>query len=253
MLASFRDLTAGVSLHHNLFASSRERHPTLSGSPRTKPEAVLDFRNNVVYNLQGATNLGNSRINVINNYYLPGPDTPPERIPLATKTEVEGALKVFLDGNVFVGQPAFTADNFKAIDFDRWTKGNYRSTSLAMIRVDREFDIAGARPATDSAADAFTRVLDAAGASHPRDAADERLVKGVRDRTHRMIDSQEQVGGWPKLKSAVAPLDTDRDGIPDDWERAHKLDPADPADRNADRNGDGYTNLEEYFNGRGGE
>ena len=33
MLASFRDLTASITLHHNLFASSRERHPTLGGSP----------------------------------------------------------------------------------------------------------------------------------------------------------------------------------------------------------------------------
>lgn len=253
MLASFRDLTAGVSLHHNLFASSRERHPTLAGSPRTKPEAVLDFRNNVVYNLQGATNLGNSRINVINNYYLPGPDTPPQRMPLSTKTEVEGALKVFLAGNMFVGQPAYTADNFQAIDFERWSKGNYLRTSLELIRVDREFDIAGARPATDAAADAFTRVLAMVGASHPRDAADERLVKGIRDRTHRMIDSQTEVGGWPLLESRQAPTDTDRDGMPDDWERAHNLDPVNPADRNADRNGDGYTNLEEYLNGRAGE
>jgi hypothetical protein len=250
MLASFRDITAGVSLHHNLFASSRERHPTLAGSPRTKPEAVLDFRNNVVYNMQGATNLGNSRINVINNYYLPGPDTPPERMPFSTKTEVEGALKVFLGGNVFIDQPAFTADNFRAIDFERWSKGNYRRTSLDLIRVDREFDITGARPATDNAAEAFARVLDRAGASHPRDAADERLVSGVRNRTHRMIDSQEQVGGWPLLTGDQPLPDTDRDGMPDDWERTHSLDPANPADGNADRNADGYTNLEEYLNGR---
>ena len=53
MLASFRDLTAGISLHHNLFASSRERHPTLGGSPRTDPKAIADFRNNVVYNVEG--------------------------------------------------------------------------------------------------------------------------------------------------------------------------------------------------------
>ncbi len=70
MLSSFRDLTGGISLHHNLFASSRERHPTLGGSPRTDPKVIADFRNNVVYNLSGATNLGNCRIDVINNYYL---------------------------------------------------------------------------------------------------------------------------------------------------------------------------------------
>ena len=72
MLASFRDLTAGISLHHNLFASSRERHPTLGGSPDTDPEAIVDFRNNVIYNVQGATNLGNCKINMVNNYFVQG-------------------------------------------------------------------------------------------------------------------------------------------------------------------------------------
>ena len=100
MLASFRDLTDSISLHHNLFASSRERHPTLAGSPRTKPEAIVDFRNNVIYNVSGATNLGNCRINVINNYYQPGPNTPSGAKPLATKTENQGALHAFLTGNV---------------------------------------------------------------------------------------------------------------------------------------------------------
>jgi hypothetical protein len=249
MLASFRDLTDNISLHHNLFASSRERHPTLAGSPRTKPEAIVDFRNNVIYNVSGATNLGNSRINVINNYYLPGPNTPRDGKPLATKTENRGALQAFLAGNVFVGRPELTEDNDKAIDFNRWNKGNYLQTSLENIRVDREFAVGESRPATDLADIAFERVLEGAGASHQRDSADMRLVEGVRAATHRMIDSQDEVGGWPTLASRPPPVDTDRDGMPDDWERRHELDAAIADDGRMDRNGDGYTNLEEYLNG----
>src|SRR5262245_37514898 len=107
MLGSFRDLTASISLHHNLFASSRDRHPTLGGSPHTNPNAVADFRNNVIYNLVGATNLGNCKINVINNYYRPGPDTPPNRQPLALKAENRGTPKVYLSGNLFEGTNKF--------------------------------------------------------------------------------------------------------------------------------------------------
>jgi hypothetical protein len=36
--------------------------------------------------------------------------------------------------------------------------------------------------------------------------------------------------------------------MPDAWEAAHGLNPEDPADSAADRDGDGYTNLEEYLN-----
>jgi hypothetical protein len=42
--------------------------------------------------------------------------------------------------------------------------------------------------------------------------------------------------------------DGDRDGMPDQWETAHSLNPNDPADGSRDHNNDGYTNLEEYLN-----
>jgi hypothetical protein len=39
------------------------------------------------------------------------------------------------------------------------------------------------------------------------------------------------------------------DGMPDQWERRYGLNPNDPTDANGDINGDGYTNIEKYFNG----
>lgn len=47
--------------------------------------------------------------------------------------------------------------------------------------------------------------------------------------------------------------DTDGDGMPDDWERTHGLNPKEPSDGNKDRDGDGYTNLEEYLGSLVGE
>ena len=63
-----------------------------------------------------------------------------------------------------------------------------------------------------------------------------------------IIDSQTDVGGWPDLKACPAPLDSDQDGMPDAWETAHGLNPADASDAAGDRDGDGYTNIEEYIN-----
>ena len=94
MLASFRDLTGNISIHHNLFASSRDRHPTLASGSKTKPGLIVDFRNNVVYNLSGATNLGDAHINFINNDYRPGPNTARDNHPLATQDRNEDQLKV---------------------------------------------------------------------------------------------------------------------------------------------------------------
>jgi hypothetical protein len=37
--------------------------------------------------------------------------------------------------------------------------------------------------------------------------------------------------------------------MPDEWEQKMGLNAGDPSDAAADRNGNGYTNLEEYLNG----
>lgn len=159
-------------------------------------------------------------------------------------------MRVFLTGNVFEGRPDLTSDNHLAIDFTRYAKGGYLPTSWEKIESATEFPVDGALPKTDSAEEALERVLTDAGASHRRDAADARLVSGVRDRTHRRIDSQRQVGGWPQLASEPTPKDTDQDGMPDEWEQAQGLDPADAEDHNGDRDADGFTNLEAYLNSR---
>ena len=56
-----------------------------------------------------------------------------------------------------------------------------------------------------------------------------------------------------QYKSGIPPLDTDNDGIPDDWENANGLNPQDPTDGNKDSDKDGYTNIEEYLNELAGD
>ena len=70
-----------------------------------------------------------------------------------------------------------------------------------------------------------------------------------------MPDSQDDVGGWDKYPEVQRPADwdTDRDGMPDAWEKRAGLNPKDAADASADRNGDGYTNLEQYLGSLVGE
>ena len=50
------------------------------------------------------------------------------------------------------------------------------------------------------------------------------------------------------MRGGTPPADEDKDGMPDAWETARNLDPANPADGNLDRDNDGFTNVEEYLN-----
>jgi pectate lyase len=64
-----------------------------------------------------------------------------------------------------------------------------------------------------------------------------------------IIDSPDDVGGWPELASLPAPPDSDDDGMPDAWEEKFGLDPRAAADAALDTDRDGYTDVEEYLNG----
>ena len=63
-----------------------------------------------------------------------------------------------------------------------------------------------------------------------------------------IINTVEEAGGLPILKSGIAPKDTDGDGIPDVWEKEHKLDPL-KNDAQLKSLHKEYTNLEIYLNG----
>ena len=77
------------------------------------------------------------------------------------------------------------------------------------------------------------------------------MIKNIKNCVGRIIDSQKEVGGWDPYPQARRPVDwdSDRDGMPDAWENANGFNPQDPEDRNGDKDGDGYTNLEDYLNG----
>ncbi|WP_423606081.1 hypothetical protein [Sphingomonas sp. MS122] len=55
-------------------------------------------------------------------------------------------------------------------------------------------------------------------------------------------------GGWANLTQGGAKPDADNDGMPDDWERRFTNTNPNVWDANADADGDGYPNIEEYLN-----
>jgi hypothetical protein len=130
--------------------------------------------------------------------------------------------------------------------------------TVSVIEEDRRFLAAERQPApfvaTTLAERAYVDVLERAGATLPRrDAVDERILATVHEREGEIINDPSDVGGWPRLASGTPPVDSDRDGMPDEWERSFGLDPHHPADRNGDVTGNGYTNLEDYLNELAGD
>lgn len=230
----------GISIHHSIYAHNAARNPRVNA-------IVLDFRNNIVYNWGyrgGYTSGGPAFINYVNNFFQAGPDTR-DSVRTTVFEPADDVPRLYFNGNVLAGGDAESRDNRLLIRTPRgWEDDHFR----ALISVDIPFDAPAV--ATDSAEVARERVLAGAGATLPRrDRADMRLMEEIRNGTGRIIDSPADVGGWPELAAAEAPADTDNDGLPDAWERAHGLDPASDADALADADGDGYPNLEEYLNG----
>jgi pectate lyase len=241
---------ARYSFLHNLYAHNRGRNPrpgNYDSNPYEKdPDGLLlDFRNNVIYNWQGryagynADRRSVTRLNYVGNYLVPGPDSQANGIAYATGSPYNRA---FFAGNVYDGR--LPADPWCIVRYDP----NWTDQVIEAYKQDRPFEAGLVHD--EDAFTAYQQVLKTGGASLPRrDSVDRRVVNDVLNRTGRIINSQEDVGGWPQLKSKPAPADSDGDGMPDEWERRFGLNAADPSDGPADQDRDGYTNLEEYLNG----
>jgi hypothetical protein len=235
-----------ATMHHTLYAHNRLRNPRLvSGEP---PSAVLDFRNNVVYDAsEYFSHSGHGAVcaNWINNYYKHGPSTPEKLRGEMFRFEHNPNSRMFADGNFIFAFPQATRDNWLAVRYEKTLTHDNEKT----MRVQKPFDAVATN--TQSAAEAYEVVLAEAGATLPaRDAVDLRIVNEVRNGTGHVIEKETDLPPdqrWPQYVALPAPTDSDADGIPDYWEEQFGLDKNNPADSMAVSAG-GYANIEHYFN-----
>lgn len=265
------------SFMRNLWANNAGRNPSIGWN------GVFNFVNNVVYNwVHRSTDGGDytALYNIINNYYKPGPLTPKDSPvghrflkPESGRSKLGYLVfgRVYCNGNIMEGNEAVTKDNWNGgVQVEELPNTGQYTDSM---KWNEPFPM----PAFPimNAGDAYNYVLNNVGATFPkRDAVDARIIETVRTGKaknaegldsinfyqfkHRRLakDSYKdgiitdivQVGGYPEYKGQSY-IDTDKDGMPDAWEKKNGLNPNDPSDAIKDCNGDGYTNIEKYING----
>jgi hypothetical protein len=242
-----------ASFHHNLLAHNSSRNPRFNGSRYTgQPDSeIVDFRNNVIYNWAFNSAYGGEagNHNIVGNYYKYGPGTNASSVRGRIIEPYDTASNWHIADNYVWGYDNTTANNWLGV---QGTYAAYQNTKQHVMPFPYDSVI------TNTSAEAYELVLSKGGCNFPkRDTLDSRIANEARTQTatyggawganRGIIDSQDQVGGWPELNSLPAPADSDHDGIPDDWENDHGLNPADSLD-GAIITGDGYSKLEHYLN-----
>lgn len=272
-----------ASFHHNLLAHNDSRNPRFDhphiyedhASPMRR--GVVDFRNNVVYNWGGNNSYGGegygcgkgTGINMVGNYYKPGPNSSDRKYILDAygvysscsscgRNIEDGYPLIWLHANVHTRYQSITDDNTTGI---HWHNGEnhqgYNKFSSSEFVV-KGPDAQGTHTTTHQAMDAMKSVTAYAGASLRRDKVDERIAADVEKGTGRIIDNIAAVSdaygySWPTYSATSAESaraeDKDGDGMPDWFEDQFGLNKNSASDGPAagiDKEGR-YTNLEMYL------
>lgn len=255
------------TVHHTLWAHNHTRNP------KARPDDLLDWINNVTFDWDIGFILGDSegtadwKANVRGCYFVCAEGN---LRPVALEKGgliKEGDRKGQPNFSLYLDDCAMDGNGNGTLDV---TKTGYALVSGAYTKRDQPFPSEGAQPVIrDDFLTGYKKVLSNAGPvnlevnpSLPlRDELDTILVREVvAQKKHRVKSPAEtgaSNGGFGTLKSSPAPVDTDRDGLPDYWESTLGSNPAkddhnQPVANLADSyfpagTPAGYTLLEEYL------
>lgn len=237
--------SGGVTLFRNLYIENKTRNPKVKG--------LNQFVNNVVYNwgnggcyLMGRDSAGDSWADIENNYFVKGP-WEGAGSPLS---EGNSNFQFYGAGNYFDGNKDGRLNGSPITDAEYTASGGLRRSSFDEVtNQPKPFPVI-----TDkmTAEEALRWIIDSVGPSLPvRDEVDKYLVDelcsfGTIGSTGGISDEKTLPhGGTGTIFVGNKPQDTDNDGIPDEWELAHGLNPNNASDAAAIA-ANGYANIENY-------
>lgn len=224
-----------MTLTHNLWIDNQSRNP--------KGKGKVQYINNIIYNWGSSGYVGGHSqedryADLIGNYFIKGPSSKNDSFlamfwPSDHIYQTQNKVDLNLDGQL----------NGRLITNEEFAQ------TTATVALQSVLSPAPVVPA-EAPETAFAAVVKNSGDTLCRDSVDERLIKQVLSLglSGKIISTEEEVGGLPSLPAALAPKDSDQDGIPDVWEAAHHLNPQDPSDAAKIDPKTGYSFLEEYVN-----
>lgn len=227
------EVPENVTMHHCLFAGNQSRNP--------KAKAKIEFLNNVIYNwgksgFVGGHSSANHYQDIAGNYFIAGPGSTDSFLSMFSATD-----HVYHKGN-YVDLNKDGKLNGRLVtdkDFIKETATLLKEPTLlskSNVKVSR-------------AAEACKVVMAEVGSSLKRDAIDNRIIGYFKSlgKAGQIFKTEADAGGQQAVKEIISAVkDTDRDGIPDNWEEKNKLNLNDTADA-AIISKSGYTNLELYL------
>lgn len=250
-----------ISLIGNLYICNKTRNNKIKG--------INEFVNNVVYNwgnygntyghaesgdayIMGGDSAGSSDVNIINNYFIGGPNT---STTITTPfNRGNDNFSLYGAGNYFDNnKDGILNGTLVPADLTGYPTGN----ASTILSTPYDYPM---KNTTLTAVDAYNKIVQNVGASYPRRDQVENLMisdlmsKGtIATYVYVQTDLTQKFGfingGAGHVYGAPAPLDTDNDGIPDAWENANGLDKNTADALLVSTNHAPYLNIEVYING----
>ncbi|MEM5545018.1 hypothetical protein WNY61_20025 [Sulfitobacter sp. AS92] len=200
-----------ISLLRNLFAHHRDRNPDIKATSIGPVEVI----NNVFYNPISQFGeiydlAGDVSLIYAGNIVMPGPSTinnVPEGLQVFDWTEA--SIEIAAWGNIMPSRDG-CVNGRSALLLDPAAQRAMTATSADTM--------ATVIPAREAYAHVMISAGDTISGLRVHDSLDRLVIDSVFACTGKVIDSVDQVGGWPLLAESALIADSDGDGLPDDWE-----------------------------------